>query len=155
MRCPTGAQLLNNTMPQLEFRSVVIPNVFATKYTTNWPGNPACGRDYILRFSRPYKFFMVVSAFQEIDFRLWIHFAPINKISIATNVINPDGTENWIPISDSTNNKGPMGKFIRLRVPVDTLFLDFDHPSGSGQGKIFTIMGSNDIKRIDTNCNIF
>lgn len=139
--CKTGVQdQISLGQPIFEFKTIAVPaalNQIAT--------------DILVRFSKPYLFFMICSITSAVsDSMFAIAFVPANYQNTGGSAqIQPTGGEQWIPFSNRNNSTGRAeGRFIKFRTPVQQFYLTADHPSqnpATGNQYFVTILATNDI----------
>lgn len=142
-RCTTSNQRdLSLGQPILEFKTITVP-----------AGLTTIGIDIPVKFSKAYKFFMIVSILSTCaDAMVAISFAPsgYNNSAGLTGIV-PTGGEQWIPFSNKNNSAGRAeGRWIKFDVPVQNFFLTADHPSNNPAAGSYslTIMGTDDIETV-------
>lgn len=124
--------------PLVEFQTVL-----ATAVVSN------VTRDLLVKFSRPYKHFMVSSIANTFSScAIYLHLDPLNLPSaIGANQITPAGNEHWIPLAwgGAGNTYTAIGRIIKFSCPISFFYIDADHGAGAGSTFPITFAGTNEI----------
>lgn len=137
--CANGSQnQINQGQPSIEFVTVTLTTVLNTM-----------SRDVLVKFNAAHRFFFIASVTgQYANSGLWIHFTQLQlPPANPSNTMQPTGTEQWIPLANSNNSAGRSeGRFIKFNRPVQSFYIDADHPAASGAGTYsVTFAGTDDI----------
>lgn len=146
MGCRGIQNLINNQGPAIEYQTfqVAWPNLFP---------NASIVRDFFCGFSKPHRFFFIASIDRNMTgASFFFHSTPLGLPSVnATLIIVPAGNERWVPIAFGSNDNNAVmeGRWFRFKKPIQSFYLDSDHPNGGGTfGNYYnmTIGGTDDIE---------